>query len=88
MLESLDISLNPVSATEVTRLVGVALAHCQYIRQLCLPMEVVASQQSRTVTAVSEAIAESGRRDLIVKAVDQSIVVFSSNAELEIPFFQ
>jgi len=88
MLESLDISLNPVSAIEVTRLVGVALAHCRCIRQLCLPMEVVAGQQPRAVTTVSEAVTESGRRDLIVKAVDQSIIVFASNTELEIPFFQ
>lgn len=91
MLESLDISLNPISAAEVNRLVGVALASCCGIQRLCLPMELANGQHSGTITGVCRAVAESGRSDLIVKAVpdDQTIVVFNhSTTALEIPFFQ
>ena len=88
LLESIDLSLNPVPAAEVTRLVSVALASCRNMRRLYLPME---GQQSVAVAAVSQAVAESGRRDLNVKTVpdDQTIVVFdASSNELQIPFFQ
>jgi len=90
-LESLDISLNPLSVAEVTRLLRVALASCRSLQRLCLPMELVSGQHSAAVTAVCKSVAESGRQDLIVKAVpdDRTIVVFdTSNSELEIPFFQ
>jgi len=91
VLESLDITLNPVPATEVIRLIGVSLASCRHIRRLCLPMELVDGQQPDPVAAVCHAVAESGRHDLVVKAIpDDQIVVISdpSNTEWEIPFFQ
>lgn len=91
LLRSLDVSLNPISVPEVTRLVGVALASCRTIQRLCLPMELVNGQHTDAVSEVSRAVAESGRRDLVVKAVpdDQTIVVYdSANSELHIPFFQ
>ena len=54
-------------------------------------MELANGQHSGTITGVCRAVAESGRSDLIVKAVpdDQTIVVFNhSTTALEIPFFQ
>jgi len=91
MLESLDVSLNPLSDTEVARLVGAALASCRNLRRLCLPMALVNGEHSGTVTALCQTVTDAGRNDLIVKAVpdDQTIVIFdATSSELDIPFFQ
>jgi len=86
-LESLDVCLNPMSATEVARLVEVGLASCRRICRLCLPVELVDGQNTAALAAVSRSVAESGRHDVVIKADDQYIVILANNAELEIPFF-
>jgi len=91
MLESLDVSLNPISSAEVTKLVRAVLASCRHIQRLCLPMESASRRVAASVAAISQAVSESGCHDLVVKAVhaDHTIVVFdASNNELEIPFFR
>jgi len=87
LLECLDVSVNPIPASEVTRLVSAALGSCRHARRLCLPMLAVGGG----VGAVVEAVAEAQRPDLSVKNFpgDQTIVVFdAANTALEIPFFR
>jgi len=88
MLESLDVSLNPMAFTEVTQLVSAALVNCVHVSRLCLPVE---SADSSHITALTDAVADAGRHDLVVKALpdNQTVAIFDpSNTELETAFFQ
>lgn len=86
-LESLDISGNPVSDAEVTRLVVSALASCCRVRRLRLPIASIDGPGYGAFVKVMDAIAEAGHRlNVRVQPHSQEIVVFDANKREDLFF--